>query len=116
MKFRTIFTIATICFFAIGCKSKMALDYNDMIVKNQKSLASSMDQTEPQLKDYFANHEYDSIAAVSGRMEAKIDSIISNVQKKPVPNVKQGENFKRAALNYFDYMKTIYTSYKNYGN
>jgi len=116
MKFRTIFTIATICFFAIGCKSKMALDYNDMIVKNQQSLASSMDQTEPQLKDYFANHEYDSIAVVSSRMEVKIDSIMRNIRQKPVPKVKQGENFKKAALNYFDYMKTIYTSYKNYGN
>src|SRR5215470_5848689 len=90
MKFKTILMIAAICLFAVGCKSKMALDYNDMIVRNQQSLAKSMDQTEPQLKDYFANHQYDSIAAVSGRMEAKIDSIISNVQKKPVPNVKQG--------------------------
>jgi hypothetical protein len=116
MKFRTIFTIATICFFAIGCKSKMAFDYNNMIVQNQQSLAKSMDQTEPQLKNYFANYEYDSIASVSGRMEAKIDSIIRNIQQKPAPKVKQGENFKKAALNYFDYMKTIYASYKNYGN
>ena len=116
MKFRTIFAVAAVCFFAIGCKSKMALDYNDLIVKNQQSLASSMDQTEPQLKNYFANHEYDSIASVSSRMEAKIDSIIRNIQQRPVPKVKQGENFKKVALNYFDYMKTIYTSYKNYGN
>ena len=116
MKFRTICTIATICFFAIGCKSKMALDYNNMIAQNQQSLAESMDQTEPLLKDYFANHEYDSIASVSTRMEAKIDSIIRNIQQKPVPKVKQSENFKKVALNYFDYMKTIYTSYKNYGS
>jgi hypothetical protein len=116
MKFRTIFAIAVICFFAIGCKSKTALDYNNMIVKNQQSLANSMDQTEPQLKNYFANHEYDSIASISSRMESKIDSIMRNIQQKPVPKVKQGENFKKAALNYFDYMKTIYTSYKNYGN
>jgi len=116
MKFRTIFTIAVICFFAVGCKSKMALDYNNMIVKSQQSLANSMDQTEPQLKNYFANYEYDSIASVSSHMEAKIDSIINHIQKTPVPNVRQGANFKKAALNYFDYMKTIYTSYKNYGN
>jgi hypothetical protein len=115
MKFRTIFTVAAICFFAIGCKSKKALDYNNMIVHNQQTLAKSMDETEPQLKNYFANYEYDSIASVSSRMEAKIDSIIRNIQKKPAPNVKQGENFKKVALNYFDYMKTIYTSYKNYG-
>jgi hypothetical protein len=94
----------------------MALDYNNMIVKNQQSLAKSMDATEPQLKNYFSNYEYDSIASVSSRMEAKIDSIIQNIQKTPAPKVKQGENFKKAALNYFDYMKAIYTSYKNYGS
>jgi len=37
MKFRTFFTIAGICFFAIGCKTQNAKDYSDMIVKKQKS-------------------------------------------------------------------------------
>src|SRR5689334_10184145 len=115
MKFKTVFAIAVVCCFAIGCKSKMAVDYNNLIVKEQQSLAKSMEQTEPQLKNYFANYEYDSIASVSSRMEAKIDSIIHDIQNRPAPKVKQGENFKKAALNYFDYMKTIYTSYKNYG-
>jgi len=116
MKFKTVFTIATICFFAIGCKSTIAKDYNDMIVKKQKNLAESIDQNEPKLRNYFANYEYDSIASVSNRMEAKIDSIIRDITKKPAPKVKQGENFKKAALNYFDYMKTLYTAYKNYGS
>lgn len=116
MKIKTVFTIAVICFFAIGCKSKMAVDYNNLIAKDQQILDKSMEQTEPQLKNYFANYEYDSIASVSSRMEAKIDSIVRDIQKRPAPKVKQGENFKKAALNYFDYMKTIYTSYKNYGS
>jgi len=116
MKFRTVFTIATICFFAIGCKSTIAKDYNDMIVKKQKSLAVNVDQNEPKLRNYFANYEYDSIASISSRMEAKIDSIIKDITNKPAPKVKQGENFKKAALNYFDYMKTLYTAYKNYGS
>jgi len=115
MKFKTLFTIATICCFAIGCKSKIAKDYNDMIVKKQKSLAGSIDENEPKLRNYFANYEYDSIAAVSGRMETKIDSIIQSIKRKPAPKATQGENFKKAALNYFDYMKTLYTTYKNYG-
>jgi len=92
------------------------MDYNDMIVKEQKSLGVTMDAAEPQLKNYFASYEYDSIASVSGRMEAKIDSIIREIKNRPAPKVKQGENFKKAALNYFDYMKSIYTSYKNYGS
>jgi hypothetical protein len=115
MKFKTVSTIAIVCFFAIGCKSKIAKDYSDMIVKKQKNLAESIDQNEPRLKNYFTNYEYDSIASVSDRMVAKIDSIILGIKNKPAPKVTQGENFKKAALNYFDYMKTLYTSYKNYG-
>jgi hypothetical protein len=115
MKCRTFFAIAGICFFAIGCKSKIAMDYNDMIVQRQKSLGTDMEATEPGLKNYFASFEYDSIVNVSNRMETKIDSILQEIKKKPAPKVKEGANFKKAALRYFDYMKSIYTSYKNYG-
>jgi len=115
MKFRTIFAITAICFFAIGCKSKIAMDYNDMIVQKQKGLAADMDATGPNLKNYFASFEYDSIASIGSRMETKIDMIIKEIQNKPAPKAKEGENFKKAALRYFDYMKSIYTSYKNYG-
>ena len=115
MKCKTIVAVAIICFLGVGCRSKLAMDYNDMIVEKQKSLGKSMDQAAPLLKNYFASYEYDSIASISSRMETKIDTIINEIAKKPAPRVKQGENFKKAALHYFDYMKSIYTSYKNYG-
>jgi hypothetical protein len=91
------------------------MNYNDMIVEKQKNLGKNMDHAAPLLKNYFASYQYDSIASISGRMEIKIDTIIKEIAKKPAPLVKQGENFKKAALRYFDYMKSIYTSYKNYG-
>lgn len=115
MKRSTIVAIAVICFLGTGCKSKIAMDYNEMIVTKQKSLGKSMDEAAPLLKNYFASYQYDSIASVSARMETRIDSIIKDIAKKPAPHAKQGENFKKAALHYFDYMKSIYTSYKNYG-
>jgi len=115
MKFRFVFTFSLFCPFLIGCKSRVAMDYNNMIVKNQQELNKSIDITEPSLKNYFASYEYDSIASISARMEAKIDSIIGAIKKTPPAKVQQGENFKRAALNYFGFMKSIYTSYRNYG-
>jgi hypothetical protein len=114
MKLKTLLVIATIIWLC-GCKSRLAMDYNNMIVKKQKELSESMDRTEPILKKYFTSFQYDSITSLSGKMEIKIDSIIRDVQNKPAPDAKQGENFKKATLQYFDYMKSIYTSYKNYG-
>ena len=116
MKGRTIFTIAVVCFFAVGCKSITAKKYNDMIVGKQKSLTAAINENEPKLKNYFANYEYDSIASISSRMVTTIDSMIQDIKKKPAPKVTQGENFKKAALSYFDYMKILYTAYKNYGS
>ena len=116
MKLRTALTIAAICFFGIGCKTKVAKDYSDMIVKKQKSLTESINKNEPRLREYFATYEYDSIASISDRMVTQIDGIIKDIKTKPAPKVTQGENFKKAALNYFDYMKTLYTTYKNYGS
>ena len=115
MKFRIFFAVAGICFFAMGCKPKIAIDYNDMIAQKQKSLGTAIDTAEPKLKNYFASFEYDSIVNVSNRMETKIDSILREIKNKPAPKVNQGENFKNVVLRYFDYMKSIYTGYKNYG-
>ena len=115
MKRKTIVAISLICLLTAGCKSKLAMNYNDMIVEKQKNLGKGMDQAAPLLKDYFASYQYDSIASVSSRMETSIDAIIKEIAKKPAPHVNEGENFKKAALHYFDYMKSIYTSYKNYG-
>ena len=115
MKFKTILATIVVCYVATGCKSKLAMDYNNMIVKQQTRLNDGMDRAEPDLKNYFASFQYDSIVSISTRMESKIDSIMNDINKKPVPKVKQGDNFKKAALAYFGFMKSIYTSYKNYG-
>ena len=115
MKFRLVLTFALSCSCLGGCKSKIAMDYNNMILKNQQELNKCIDETEPNLKNYFASYEYDSIASLSARMEAKIDSIVAAIKKTPAAKVQQGENFKKAALSYFGFMKSIYTSYRNYG-
>lgn len=115
MRLKFLLAATGILFFAAGCKSKIAMDYNDMIAKKEKSLELSMNESEDKLKNYFSNFEYDSIASVSSKMESKIDSIVAEIKRTPAPKVKQGENFKKAALQYFVYMKSIYTSYKDYG-
>lgn len=87
-----------------------------MIVQQQNILKKGMDEEEPKLKNYFATFEYDSIVNASARMEARIDGIIQKIQKESAPKVEQGENFKKAALDYFSYFKSVYDSYKNYGS
>ena len=113
MKFKLFIVIASLSL--LGCKSDIARKYNDMIVQQQNKLKAGMDEAEPRLKNYFATFEYDSIVSISGRMETKIDSIEQEIKNKPAPKADQGENFKKAVLNYFDYVKSVYANYKNYG-
>jgi hypothetical protein len=94
MKGKTIVAIAIICFSGIGCKSKVAMNYNDMIVEKQKNLGKIWTRRHP-IKNYFASYQYDSIASVSSRMEIKIDTIIKEIAKKPAPSVKQEKISRR---------------------
>jgi hypothetical protein len=115
MKFKFFSAVAVVLLF--GCKNKnhVAVNYNNMIVEQQNILKTGMDEEEPKLKSYFVIFEYDSIVSASARMETRIDAIIQQIQKEPAPKVEQGENFKKVALNYFNYFKAVYDSYKNYG-
>ncbi len=113
MKFQLF--IAITCVLLLACKSDVARKYNDMIVQQQNKLKAGMDEAEPKLKNYFASFEYDSIVSISTRMESRIDSIIQKIKTEPAPKAEQGENFKKAVLNYFDYVKSVYANYKNYG-
>jgi len=114
MKFNLL--IVMVAIFMVSCKSNNgAVKYNNLVVEQQNKLKAAMDENEPKLKGYFSSFEYDSITAISTRMEAQVNSIIETLQKEPAPKAEQGENFKKAVLNYFDYVKSVYDSYKNYG-
>ena len=48
-------------------------------------------------------------------MEDKVDAELQELKNLAAPAVPEGEDFKKAAINYFEFMKSIYTSYKNFG-
>ena len=103
------------CIFFIACKSQQAKKYSDLIVSKQNAIDSKIEKATSQLRIYFGNYQYDSIVSVSTRMENEITSAKNDIQKNPAPKLKEAENFKQQALNYLDYKKSIFTTYKDYG-
>jgi vacuolar-type H+-ATPase subunit I/STV1 len=97
-----------------ACKSKSAFAYSEAIVKIQRTLDPGIIATENQFSDFLTKGNYDSAAAVSGRMESLVDSKLKEVEKLETPNVKEADNFRRAVIRYFSYLKSIYTAYKRY--
>lgn len=98
----------------ISCNSKTALSYSESIVKKEKGLELSIKQTEEQVKGYIAESKFDSMAIASAKLEKEIDVQLQAIKNEKAPDVKEGDDFKRAAIDYFAYMKSIYTGYVSY--
>jgi hypothetical protein len=98
---------------ASACNSKKAYNYSEKIVGIEKSIVPAMNKTEEEVARYAQEANWDSIKAISERMETLVETKLAEIKKTPAPDVKEGENFKRAAIDYFQYIEDIYTSYKN---
>jgi len=93
-----------------------AFAYNEDFVSKENSLRLDINSTESKVSEFKANQQWDSIAAAGERMEQLIDVIIKDIKDKPAPDVKEGQDFKDAGLRYFQFMKDMYTVYKDYGH
>jgi hypothetical protein len=107
--------VALITFLA-SCNTKTAFNYNEDFVKKEKSLEPEISKTETSVSAYMATEQYDSIAVAGEHMETLIDKIVKDIKDKPAPDVKEGSSFKEAGIRYFDFMKSMYTVYKDFGH
>jgi hypothetical protein len=60
--------------------------------------------------------QYDSMAIVSEELENAIGETIKDAKTKPAADAKDGEKFKVDVIKYFEFLKSVYASYKDYGN
>ena len=112
---KIFFAVLLLTAFA-ACKSRKAFDYSQDFVKKEQSLLPDINRTEANVKNYMANEQYDSMAIAGENMEKLVDIKIKEIKDKPAPDAKEGENFKEAGIRYFLFIKSMYASYKDYGN
>jgi hypothetical protein len=98
-----------------SCKSKEALNYSNKIVAKEKSLEPAIKDTEKKVAEFIRAYSWDSMINVSQRMVTLVDSKLTEIKSEAAPNVKEAENFKKAAIDYFEYLKGVYTAYIKYG-
>lgn len=111
------FIVAVVLLATItGCKSKTAFNYSEKIVKLEKDLGPEIANTEKQMAKFLETQAYDSVISVSTRMENLVESKLEIIRNTQAPTVPEADNFKKAAIRYFTYMKTIYSTYKNYAS
>ena len=97
-----------------SCKNKTALQFNEAIISIERSLSPDIQPAEQKIVNYCEHQQYDSAAATSTAMESLVDSKLKEVEALTTPDVKEGENLKKAAVRYFEYLKGRFTSYKEF--
>lgn len=99
----------------LACRSKSAFNFSQEIVKKEQSLIPDMQRTEDKVASYIKANTYDSITVAADFMEKEIDKKLTEIKTMPAPDAKLGQDFKNQSIEYFSYLKSIYSKYKDLG-
>lgn len=113
---KQFFAVVIVAALLTACGSKKAaFQFSQDIVKKERSLVTDIEKTEDAVERYNAAEQFDSIAIAGEKMETLIDGKLKEIKAMKAPKAKGAEEFKSASIRYFEFMKSLYTGYKNYG-
>lgn len=98
----------------LSCKSKTAFNYSETIVKMEIELSADIAKADLKVTEYLGAKKTDSAKIMSQQMEFFADTKLKEIQNLEAPKVKEGDSFKKAAVRYFSYIKSIYTSFNRF--
>jgi len=123
MKSIAVFFLSVVMVAAISCKSKdtnsgdhpaTAKEYYQKVLEIEESISEPLLKAEAEIKARSDKNNFAGIAASAKVMEDTLDVKIKAL--KNIPAVGNGaEDFKTMAVRYFEYIKSIYTAYKDIG-
>lgn len=111
---RNVMVPLLFAFFLVGCQSKSAFDYSQRIVQMETEFSSAISVADEKVGDFLDKNQQDSAILISRHMEELADSKLKEIQQLEAPNVEEGENFKKAAVQYFVYLKAVYSSFNKF--
>jgi len=104
-------SFALVLIVMISCKSKTAFDYSQAIVKMENELSAELAKADLKVAEYIEAKNTDSAIMMTRQMETLAEGTLKEIEELQAPKVQEGENFKKAAVRYFSYIKSIYTSF-----
>ncbi len=113
MKLNHLFA-ASLLIVMISCKSKTAFDYSEAIVKMEAELSTDIASADQKVSEYLEAKEKDNAILMSREMELLAEEKLKEIKDMKAPDVEEADNFKKAAIRYFSYVKSIYSSFKKY--
>jgi hypothetical protein len=113
---KKIIVVVFIITCIVSCKSNNAFKYSQDFVASEQKLMPMIESTETKVEGYIALKQYDSMVIVSEKLENAIGETIKDAKAKPAADAKDGEKFKVDVIKYFEFLKSVYGSYKDFGN
>ena len=98
----------------VSCQSKSAFDYSEDIVRMERELSADIAEADQKLLAYMDAKKSDSAVMMSRHMEALAEDKLNEVEKMKAPPVNEGDNFKKSAVRYFTYIKSIYSAFRKF--
>ena len=80
----------------------------------ETELSADIAEADDKLIEYVSAQKLDSAVIMSSQMEDLAEGKLKEVENMKVPKVKEGENFRKSAIRYFTYIKSIYTTFKKF--
>lgn len=108
-------------FIAVACNNTKkeshdtAIQLSEKIVNTEQILAKPLAQAEQKILAKLDSSNFDSVGAIAAEAELLIAEQIKEIEALRVKDFKGGEAFKSSAINYFEYVKSIFANYKNIG-
>lgn len=115
----TIRVVISFLFLLAACKSKTVItakQYSDEVLQMQQNLAEPIRQAEIEIKAFGDSSNFTGMAGAAGKMETLIQGKIDTLNKVDITAFKGGDEFKVVVIRYFEYLKSVYSSYKEIGN
>ena len=97
-----------------SCRSGAGLKFSEQIVGKEKSLEPEIKKTEALVKDFITAGQFDSMAVVSEKLEPLVDTRLNEIRDLKAPDLKFADDFKKDAIDYFIYIRSVYTGYVKY--
>ncbi len=96
-----------------ACNTNSAMLYNNMIVEKETSLLPEISKVSGKLEMFSKEEKYDSVLVIANHMIDLIKGKVKEVSDVPEPGARGVAAFKKAYIEYFGFLESIYQGYKN---
>lgn len=106
--------IVSLLLFLFSCRSNSAFEYSETIVRMETELSADIAEADQQVNKFILANKKDSAIIIARHMEKLAEEKLKAISELHAPEVEEGDTFKKEAIRYFSFIRTIYSSFNRF--